>query len=119
MEKSELKPRYIEGKGIFIPVINKVLAMKDSYNGKCVTWEEAVKAGAFSKEDAYIIMYFKDEINRLLKKNGGEPLDDDWYWTSTQYSAAYAWYLLTFNGNMTTTSKPNYNRVRAVSALEI
>lgn len=83
----ELHPRYIEGKGIYVPIIDIVLNMKDE--PKEMTWDEA-KDLSLSKQQWFIILYFRDEINALLKEHGGQELEG-WYWTSTQYSQNYAW----------------------------
>jgi hypothetical protein len=56
-------------------------------------------------------------INEALEAVGGTPIDGAWYWTSTEYSATYAWLLYLYDGNAnydTRASSPN--RVRAVSA---
>ena len=63
--------RYIEGRGIYIPAIDKVLAMKDSYEGKAVTFDKAGKAPSI--EEWRTILLYREEINRLLIENGGEP----------------------------------------------
>lgn len=39
------------------------------------------------------IHLYKDAINAGLEKNGGEAMQDDWYWSSTERSAAGAWYV--------------------------
>ena len=42
-------------------------------------------------------------INEALKFVGGQPLAKDWYWSSTEYSAANAWYLGLGNGGAAST----------------
>lgn len=74
-----IEPCYIEGKGIFIPVINKVLAMHDSFDMERVKIDKETEAPTIN--DWHIIFFFKDRINELLKKHGGEPLKDDCYWS--------------------------------------
>lgn len=63
------------------------------------------------------IQLFRKELNEALEKVGGDKITDDWYWTSTELSATYAWYLnlnLGYIGNLT---KASYSgRVRPVSA---
>ena len=114
---ADLKPRYVEGKGIYVPVVGKYLAMQDSFNGAEVNWDNAVKEGAPSRDEWYIILFFKDEINRLLRENGGEELDN-WYWTSTEYSEYYAWSVNASNGFVYTVSKLGQGSVRAWAASE-
>jgi hypothetical protein len=53
-----------------------------------------------------------------LEKAGGQPIADDWYWTSTEYSATTAWYLALDYGRMGSngTKATTTLRVRPVSA---
>lgn len=105
-------------RGIGVPIINKVVALKDAYDGKEVNWDKAVEAGAPTKDDWYIILYFKKEINRLLKENGGEPIKDDYYWSSTEYSTTYAWHAHFSSGYVNTYYKySTFYVVRPVAAL--
>lgn len=58
-----------------------------------------------------------DKINYALSKiNGATQLQATWYWTSTQLSASYAWYLHLSDGNMGGNWKFNQGKVRPVSA---
>ena len=64
----------------------------------------------------FILLHIRD-INAALEAVGGEPLHDDWYWSSTQYSATYAWGLTLYNGCARFSTKATaQSRVRAVSA---
>ena len=64
----------------------------------------------------FILLHIRD-INAALEAVGGEPLHDDWYWSSTQYSATNAWNLTLYNGCAYCYTKAvNQGRVRAVSA---
>lgn len=59
-------------------------------------------------------------INEALEAVGGTPIDGVWYWTSTEYSASYAWLLglsLGYVGYGTKAS--GAYRVRAVSAFQL
>lgn len=59
-------------------------------------------------------------INEALEAVGGTPIDGVWYWTSTEYSAAYAWILHLDYGTVDGYTKAsNTNRVRAVSAFQL
>ncbi len=112
-------PRWIDGKGVFVPVINKVVAPKDLPEE--VNWNDAMKATEGhmgSKRDWAFIYAWKDEINGLLAQNGAEPIKDDWYWTETEYSATHAWALYFGTGIQSRYRKSTYRyRVRPVSAL--
>lgn len=58
-----------------------------------------------------------DKINYALSKiSGATQLQTTWYWSSTQYSAHYAWFLHLTDGHMGIYWKFNQSRVRAVSA---
>ena len=49
--------------------------------------------------------------------NGADQLQETWYWTSTEYGAAYAWILYLNDGGVGNCTKASYTiRVRAVSA---
>lgn len=64
----------------------------------------------------FILAHFR-EINEALAAVGGDTLQDLWYWSSTQYSAANAWYLDLGNGNADYGTKAaSQSRVRPVSA---
>ena len=58
-----------------------------------------------------------DKINYALSKiSGATQLQESWYWSSTQYSATYAWYLNLNGGFVDNFYKFNQGRVRPVSA---
>ena len=64
----------------------------------------------------FILAHFR-EINEALNAVGGDPLQDLWYWSSTEYSATHAWRLYLISGNATNHTKATGQyRVRAVSA---
>lgn len=57
------------------------------------------------------------EVDAALEKAGGQPISNYSYWTSTEYSAAYAWYLHLGDGCLNIYYKAMYkHRVRPVSA---
>lgn len=67
--------------------------------------------------ELYFILAHFTQINAALKAVGGEPLHDDWYWSSTQYSTTHAWYLTLYYGSATFGPKAaDQYRVRPVSA---
>lgn len=58
-----------------------------------------------------------DKINYALSKiSGATQLQENWYWSSTQGSAHYAWSLGLYDGTMNTRWKFSQYRVRPVSA---
>lgn len=58
-----------------------------------------------------------DKINYALSKiSGATQLQENWYWSSTQFSATIAWYLHLSDGTLGNNWKFNHGRVRPVSA---
>ena len=67
--------------------------------------------------EMYRIFINLKEINAALEFIGETPLYRGWYWTSTEFSATYAWYLSLYDGTFIWFAKAsNTGRVRAVSA---
>ena len=67
--------------------------------------------------ELYFILAHFTQINAALEAVGGEPLRNDWYWSSTQYSATHAWHLGLSAGGAYYYTKATYQgRVRPVSA---
>lgn len=67
--------------------------------------------------ELYFILAHFTQINAALKAVGGEPLHNDWYWSSTQYITTNAWGLYLNYGNAGNSAKAtNQGRVRPVSA---
>lgn len=68
--------------------------------------------------EMYLIYTHRKEINAALRHVGGQEIPGEWYWTSTEYSAAYAWGLYLSDGTLSTwlTKASDKNRVRPVSA---
>ena len=70
-----------------------------------------------SMGEMLFIFTHRKEVNAALEKAGGQPIADDWYWTSTEYSATHAWYLNLYDGFMLNGPKATTtHRVRPVSA---
>ena len=67
--------------------------------------------------EMYFILLNLKVINQALEYAGKSPLKDNWYWTSTEASATYAWYLRLGYGFASNGTKASIQRyVRAVSA---
>jgi hypothetical protein len=67
--------------------------------------------------ELYRIFINKKAINAALEFAKGDVLQDRWYWTSTEGSAAYAWNLILGGGTYPWAAKASdTGRVRAVSA---
>ena len=66
--------------------------------------------------ELYLICLNRKAINAAMRFVGGQELAG-WYWSSTEYSAAYAWYLSLSDGTAHYSTKaPGTGRVRPVSA---
>lgn len=69
--------------------------------------------------ELYVMYLMKTYINDALEYIGAEPLEDKWYWSSTEGSAAYAWNLYFGNGGFGNYyGKANEGLVRPVSAFD-
>ena len=43
---------------------------------------------------------YRDEIDEMMTLISGSTLIKDWYWSSTEYSSGYAWYVNVSNGGI-------------------
>lgn len=77
------------------------------WNGKANTEHiKSIGTGIELKDDEwipsvaelYLIYLNKRSINAAIELSGGSHIKDDWYWTSTEYSAAGAWPLRLHDG---------------------
>ena len=115
-------------KGDYAGYINNYLDAVADWNGKANT-EHLKKIGLSqnialpdgwyipSLGELYFVFLNRKAINAALEYVGGKTIDDYWYWTSTEYSAAYAWRLGLISGGATYYTKASSaRRVRAVSA---
>lgn len=67
--------------------------------------------------ELYFMLAHFTQINAALEAVGGEPMRNDWYWSSTQYSATNAWGLTLYGGTAYYYTLAAYQlRVRPVSA---
>ena len=62
-----------------------VLALHDE--PEQMNWYDAVKLGIPTKEEWMAIAENLDAVNKALIRAGGEPLKNDWYWSSSEYSS--------------------------------
>lgn len=70
-----------------------------------------------SLHELYLMFVWMHLINGALEFIGHEPLAESWYWSSTEYSATFAWILSFGNGLQYFTTKASSRyRVRPVSA---
>ena len=47
----------------------------------------------------HLILLNINEVNKALVEAGGDPMKEDWYWSSTEFSSYYAWYVFFCNGS--------------------
>ena len=115
-------------KGDYAGYINNYLDAVADWNGKANT-EHLKKIGLSqnialpdgwyipSLGELYFVFLNRKAINAALEYVGGKTIDDYWYWTSTEFSATYAWYLHLGYGTAYNGTKASFTfRVRAVSA---
>lgn len=67
--------------------------------------------------ELYVMYLMKDAINEALEYTNRTPIQDTWYWSSTEFSALSAWYLLFDYGRFSYGNGKSYEgSVRPVSA---
>ena len=68
--------------------------------------------------EMYLIYLHKKSLNEALEAVGGEPIADDWYWTSTEHNSSTAWILGLSDGALSGwyDEATSSGHVRAVSA---
>ncbi len=65
-----------------------------------------------------MIFVWRKVLDAALEFIGADPFEDEWYWSSTEFSAAFAWILHFGTGYQFNIAKASYRkRVRPVSAL--
>lgn len=121
---------FVEGKGIYAGVLydengenpkSLFVAMKDA--PEKMNWSTAMAQdyGQYRLPDIREltqIHLYKDAINAGLRKNGGEPLKDEYYWSSSEYTSYddYAWVGRPSDGNVGDYDKVYSKPVRCVLA---
>lgn len=86
-------------------------------------WNDAVRYYKDNKawqlptsEQLQLIAKYIDEVNALIKVNGGYEIFD-YHWTADKVDEFYAWYVKMFNGYTDINTRRNIIYVRPVSAL--
>ena len=87
------------------------------------TWNEAIKSAPEgwrlpSRIEWLIMLENKEKINDALENHGGKKLsEDDWYWSSSEYTGYSAWGVYAGSGLVDWGHKyTNYGSVRCVLA---
>lgn len=61
-----------------------------------------------------LMVHYMDELNKAFAYVSASPLSSAWYWSSTENSQGYAWYVNFSNGSTSNNYKYSSYRVRAV-----
>lgn len=90
--------------------------MRDSFNPDINLGENEYIP---SVAQLHLILLNINEVNKALVEAGGEPMKDDWYWSSTEVSSYNAWYVSFGNGFTTYGYKYHSYVVRPAVSCEI
>lgn len=110
--KKDGKPvavRAAEVNGRFINI-----ALKDESN--CLNWYNALEKGIPSSAEWLAISENFEAVNKALKRAGGKPLKDEYYWSSSElnYYGNRAWVVRPSDGYVSYYVKYTSYRVRCV-----
>lgn len=121
---------FVEGKGIYAGILYdengenpKELFVATEDAPEEIDWDttKAQDYGQYRLPDIRELMQihlYQNAINAGLKRNGGEVLRNEYYWSSTEYSAGYAWTLNFYNGRRGAPGKGYSSYVRPVLAFD-
>lgn len=124
MKKAKLS--WIENKGVLIEIDgeipHKFIVYKHDIKEECDWWDgkkacEDIFCRMPTCKELLVISENKKEIDELMKEHGGEPLKDEYYWSSSEsyYNYGYyAWVVRPSDGGMYYYYKLYSNRVRCV-----
>ena len=99
-----------------------IIAPKNYRDGKEMTWQGAMDAlkadnlSTWNYRQICLTMAYRKEVDRVLKDNGGDSLDN-WYWTCAEFSANRSFTYYGSNGILDSDFKNNTCSVRPVLAL--
>lgn len=110
--KKDGKPVAVRAAEINGRVIN--IALKDESN--CLNWYNALEKGIPSPAGWLAISENFEAVNKALKRAGGEPLKDGYYWSSSEYYSndTSAWVVRPSDGYMYAYGKLYSSRVRCL-----
>lgn len=98
MKKAKLS--WIENKGVLIEIDGEIprkfIVYKHDIKEECDWWDgkkacEDIFCRMPTCKELLVISENKKEIDELMKEHGGEPLKDEYYWSSSEYSGGTAW----------------------------
>lgn len=128
MKTNEIISPYLEH-GVFAGVrVNLgdedfVIAPNDYQNGKRMSWSEAMGAlkadniSTWNYRQICLTMAYRKEVDKALKDNGGEGLDNC-YWTCAEYSAYGSFFYYGNNGSLDYYNKYYPYSVRPIKNLK-
>ena len=67
----------------------------------------------------HLILLNINEVNKALVEAGGDPMKEDWYWSSTEYSSHNAWFVNFLDGGTSGNNKGTGYVVRPAVACEL
>ena len=110
-----------EHNGVVIPLLNKVLDLKNLSDQPRNWWENkelAEQAGKewMTKEDFHILYWQRNEINEILAEHGGDLLEG-WFGSSSECSDYYCWIVNFVSGICNFTLVTNSYVARGLVAL--
>ena len=100
-----------------------VIAPKDYQNGNEMPWQEAMTAlktdclDTWNYRQICLTMAYRDEIDEMLEKNGGDSLDN-FYWTCVEYLDNYSYIFNGYDGRLYDNRKKNTFSIRAIKNLK-
>ena len=108
MKKAKLS--WIENKGVLIEIDgeipHKFIIYKHDIKEECDWWDgkkacEDIFCRMPTCKELLVISENKKEIDELMKEHGGEPLKDEYYWSSSESYYLYAaWTVRPSDGSM-------------------
>lgn len=89
--------------------------------GDLLNPEIGLKEGQYipSLAQLHLILLNIKEVNKALEDVGGSPMRKEWYWSSTEYSAHYSWFVYFSIGGSYNSSKYIAVVVRPAVALSV
>lgn len=123
MKKAKLS--WIENKGVLIEIDgeipHKFIIYKHDIKEECDWWDgkkacEDIFCRMPTCKELLVISENKKEIDELMKEHGGEPLKDEYYWSSSELYTGdyYAWVVRPSDGTVASNFKGYSYRVRCV-----
>ena len=123
MELKEMIAPYLspEHNGVVIPLLNKVLDLKNLSDQPRNWWENtelAERAGKewMTQEDFHILYWQRNEINEILAEHGGDLLEG-WFGSSSEFNLGNGWIVYFGSGLCYFTGKNHSYVARGLVAL--